>query len=199
MILNRFTTIEKMLEIVRTEELLMSDPNYWEDKNDSTILEIYKNKRRLKSLFATCFTKGSETIHHWGAFASKSEACCLEIKGDELLKDNSANGFISNEVTYVQLKKMRQEVTSIDQLPFVKRYPYRNEAEYRIIFESKIKHNKANLIVPRDYINKITVNQHLPKDIFYLLKVKIESDWKISVNQSTVIKNNEWINYMKKL
>ena len=199
MILNRFTTIEKMLEIVQTETLLMSNPAYWEDKNDSSILEIYKNKRGLKSLFAVCFTKGAETIYHWGAFAIKSEACCIEIAGDELINDYRTNGFSAREVSYVQINEMKEKVKSIDQLPFVKRYPYRNEEEFRIIFESKKKHTRPTLAVPRAYIKKITINQHLPKEIFDLLNEKIERAWNIPVNRSTVIKNNRWINHMKKL
>jgi hypothetical protein len=200
MILNRFTTIERMLEIIQSETLPMSDPIYWEDKNDSNILEIYKNKRGLKSLFATCFTKGTETIYHWGAFAIKSEACCIQIAGDELIATYSVkSGFTAQEVSYVRLNEMKRIVTSQDQLPFVKRYPYRNEEEFRIIFESKKSHNRPALILPRSLINKITINQHLSKEIYNLLNEKIERDWNITVNRSTVIKNDQWINYMKNL
>lgn len=77
--LNRFTTIEKMLDVMKSEAMQMSDPFYWQDKNDSLAMKVYREKKKLKSLYAVCFTQGTETIYHWGAFAVKSEACCIEI------------------------------------------------------------------------------------------------------------------------
>lgn len=200
MILNRFTTIEKMLEIVETEEMSMSDPSYWEDKNDAHIMELYRTKKKLKALYALCFTKGSETIYHWGAFSSKSDACCIEIAADNLLdKYSKKNGFAARVIEYVKLRDLKTKVIDSNQIPFIKRHPYRNEDEFRIIFQSRRSSKRPTLNIPRAAIKKITINQYLPKKVFDLIKNNIESKWKIKVNRSSVIKNDQWVNHMKKL
>lgn len=199
MVLNRFTTIEKMLEILQTETIPMSDPNYWEDKNDSFILNIYKSKKKLKSLYALCFTIGSETIYHWGAFSSKNEACCIEIDSNSFNGICNKSGFRMKEVSYVSLKDLQSKVTDISQIPFLKRFPYWNEKEYRIIFESKKKTLRPSLALKRCNIKRITINQYLPKQLFDLINEKIESVWKVTVTRSTIIKNDRWVSYMEKL
>ena len=48
-------------------------------------------------------------------------------------------------------------------------------------------------------IKRITINQHIAKDVFNLIKREIEGKYKIKVNRSTVINNKSWINYVKNM
>jgi hypothetical protein len=69
--LNRFTTLPHLLKMLDQPRLVFSNPKYWEDKNDSEILEVYIRKKYGKSenakIFALCFLEDDETIHHWKA------------------------------------------------------------------------------------------------------------------------------------
>jgi len=199
-VLNRFTTIEKMLGIVRTEEILMSDPSYWEDRNDALLMELYQAKKHLAALYAVCFTQGDETIYHWSAFTQKSEACCIEYFADDVIAEYSAKpGWTARAIEYVKINEMKHKVKEIGQIPFVKRYPYRNEDEFRIIFESSVPVKRPSLKISRRKIRKITINQHLPVEIFDMIKKSIELEWAIDVRRSTVVKNDRWIGYMRRL
>lgn len=199
-ILNRFTSIEKMFEILTEEKLRMSDYHYWEDKNDVSLLDEYKAKVGIKSLFVLCLTDDSETIHHWGSFSEKLNACCIEFDVKKLLGSISRDKSLRyGKVKYIRIKDLKRELTNVKDIPFSKRFPYRNESEYRIIFESqKAKKEKAT-IVNHEMIKRITINQHIAKDVFNLIKREIEGKYKIKVNRSTVINNKTWINYVKNM
>ena len=45
MVLIRFTSLPWLLDVLESKELLFSDPDNWEDENDSQILHAYKEKR----------------------------------------------------------------------------------------------------------------------------------------------------------
>ena len=78
--LNRFTTIPLLKELLEKKQLVLRNPNAWEDKNDSFTLELYRKKMKMDSVYALCFAHGSKTIHFWKAFANSVEGCCIEFR-----------------------------------------------------------------------------------------------------------------------
>ena len=199
-VLNRFTSIDNMFKILSEEKVRMSDPQYWEDKNDVSLLDVYKAKASIKSLFALCFTYESETIHHWGAFTEKLNACCIEFDAVTLLGSISGDKSLRHgKVKYIKIMDLKRELTDVGDIPFSKRFPYRNESEYRIIFESQKAEKEKVITIELPMIKRITINQYIAKHVFELINNEIEDNYKITVNRSTVINNKAWINYVKKM
>jgi hypothetical protein len=200
MILNRFTSIDNMLDMLQKNKLRLSKPEYWEDKNDAIYIEEYRKKRNLKKVFACCFTEESETIYHWSATAEKNNMCCIEFDGDELIKlIRRKRGYRARSVDYYTIGQLKKNLIDVRDIPFSKRYAYRNEKEFRIIFDSKYYTVEKYLPIKLSIIRKITINQIMNTEIYKMLKNKIEGTYKIKVNQSTIYTNKMWIKHISTL
>jgi hypothetical protein len=198
--LNRFISINRMFDIVSKQEIKMSNPKYWEDKNDVSILDMYKKKRGFKTLYTVCFLSEGETIYHWSVFSERTNVCCVEFDAKKLISSIPKDGcFRHDNMNYIQIKNLERELKNVDDLPFSKRYPYRNESEYRIIFQNKMEVDEKIIQIERSMISKITINWQLSDKIFELIKNEIESKYKIEVNRSTIIRNEKWINYINSM
>jgi hypothetical protein len=111
-------------------------PRTWDDKNDAYYLEVYRQRKNLGSILALCFAEAPETYHHWHVFAGKSSGVCLEFERD-LLVDSVCRtpGVQCDFVKYPQIRDLRVTHPTTEELPFVKRYPFKDEREFRIIGE----------------------------------------------------------------
>jgi len=67
--LRRYTTLPSLLDLLVTKHLTLLTPDSWDDKNDAFYLQQYKDKKKLKAVYAMCFTEGNETYHHWRVFS----------------------------------------------------------------------------------------------------------------------------------
>jgi len=202
MFLNRFTSLENLFDILKNKRLRLSDPDYWEDKNDASYIEAYRKKKNLTKVFALCFTDEIETIYHWKAFADPNNICCIEFNGNKIIESIKKNeNFHCRKVNYIKINELNKKIKNVDDIPFSKRYPYRNENEYRIIFDYNggIRRKALYINIDETVINKITINQNISKYIFKIIKNEIETLYKINVNRSTIIKNDKWIKYIKSL
>lgn len=203
--LNRFTTLPVLLDLLQRQKLTLLDPKSWEDKNDSEIILEYKNKKKIKNLFAICLSHGDETIHHWKTFSNGSSGCLIEFDAQKLFAiiDKIPN-LKHNEVTYRKLSDIENKSTmlEVDDIPFTKRWPYRCEEEYRIIVECDNEtQNVFDIDITLDIIKRITINQQMPETIYktikeYLKNLKGNPDSRI--NRSTLFENKRWINRFKK-
>lgn len=195
--LNRFTTLPILLDLLGRRKLVFTNPENWEDKNDVEILESYKYKKRLKSLYLVCFTHESETIHHWKAFSSGMSGCCIEFNYSKLMDIvNQHRKIHYGIVNYLRLNEVDPNFMNIDEIPFLKRYPYRIENEYRFLYESKYNEDEFELDIDLNVINKITFSQNIPKMVLDSIKNLINDDSsreKIKINRSTVFQNDRWI------
>lgn len=203
--LNRFTTLPVLLDLLQRQKLTLLDPKSWEDKNDSEIILEYKNKKKIKNLFAICLSHGDETIHHWKTFSNGSSGCLIEFDAQKLFAiiDKIPN-LKHKAITYRKLSDIesRTSILKVDDIPFTKRWPYRCEEEYRIIVESDNETEKVfDIEITLDIIKRITINQQMPETIYktikeYLKNLKGNPDSRI--NRSTLFENKRWINRFKK-
>ena len=121
-ILNRFTSIDSLYEIMQTSKLKLSNPKYWEDKNDVEYIEAYKKKKALKQVLAMCFTDDIETIYHWKAFSETINSCCIEFNAEKLLQIiDGKKGYRFGKVKYFRVNELKKELVNIDDIPFSKR------------------------------------------------------------------------------
>jgi len=195
--LNRYTSIPVLLDILLKERLVLLDPSTWEDKNDSYYLLRYQNKKCLKTLLAICFTSSRETSHHWKVYANSISGVCIEIDRAELIKIvEQHKDFKYRDVEYPPIKTLTNKKPNVEDMPFIKRYPFKDEKEFRIIYESAdAKHSTYELKINLAIIKKITFSPIIPLPIFETIKELIEKniDCKgIVLNRSSLLENEQW-------
>ena len=194
-ILNRFTTLPLLLDILINKRLVFSNPTNWPDKNDTAMLEIYKSAKPANALFVLCFCIGRETIHHWTAFAAGISGCCVEfdrLQLIELLSAHNKSGVRFKKVVY---KKRKDNVSNrISMIPFQKRDPYRIEKEFRAIWVGGKNANPFEIKIDvRKVIKRITLSPNMPDTLFDTTKAFLHKHFKVTVTPSTLYRNSEWI------
>lgn len=200
--LNRYTTLPVLLDFLERKKLVLLDPKSWDDRNDSEVILAYKKKKNIDKLFALCFSYGSETIHHWKAFANGSSGCCIEFNAEKLIEIFEKENLIHAKIKYLKIREVKPASFDLDKMPFIKRYPYACETEYRVLSQGSNLENVFELDVPLDVINKITISQQMPTQIFDTIKRLLKGSFsnpEKRVSKSTIYENKEWINLFKKL
>jgi hypothetical protein len=77
--LRRYTDIPALISVLSERKITLLDPASWDDKNDSRFLALYKDKEKLQSVLALCFTQTDEMYHHWRVFANGSAGVCIRF------------------------------------------------------------------------------------------------------------------------
>jgi len=200
--LNRFTTLPVLLDLLERKKLVLLDPKSWDDKNDTEVIEAYKRKAKIANLFALCFVDDYETIHHWKTFSNGSSGCCIQFDAEMLFEIfNKTKGLRHGKVDYKKIKELDSPTFDLKKMPFTKRQPYECEKEYRIIWEGKTDANVFELDVPLNSINRITLSQQMPEQVFETIKKLLQTTFKDPekrISRSTIYENKRWINYFKK-
>jgi hypothetical protein len=199
----RYTTLPYLLDMLREKRLPLLDPASWDDKNDAQNLVTYKKKKGFKSVLALCIADAPEAYQHWKIYANNSSGVCIEFHRENLInKFNNQHGFLHGCVRYVLLKELRQCPPSVDDLPFIKRFAYQDESEYRFIFtssEEKKKEEKKKIeyiSIDINDIKQIVINPWVESPVYKSMELAIAKTpgWeKVNMRQSTVTKNDAWM------
>lgn len=201
--MSRYTSLPECFDLLKTGKLVFHDPTTWEDKNDSELMLLYKKRRRIPNLHAICFSLGDETIHHWKAYASGISGCCIEFDGPRLMEAfEGIQEIRSGEVKYRKISEIRKEGVDLLDLPYTKRWPYRNEEEFRILWEGHIDELQVSVDIDIRAIRKITLSQLLPISFRHSMKEMLYQELRgtnVKVNISTVYRNRKWIKMMHEL
>nr|WP_244647383.1 DUF2971 domain-containing protein [Sphingomonas sp. CFBP 13728] len=160
------------------ERITLLNPSSWEDENDIAFLEAYRLKRNLPAVFATCFTQAPETFHHWSVFANGHEGVRINIDKEKLLEGLRKDPCYSwGEVeykTYEQLENITD--LSLFNLPFLKRYAFTHEDEFRIVYDcSDAKKKSHDIKLKREWIKDITLSPWLHPALIDPIKEAIKS------------------------
>lgn len=196
-ILNRYTSLPIALDILFRRRLTLLSPGTWEDRNDAFYLERYREKKKLGTLVAICFSARGETFHHWKVFSSGSSGVCIEFDKERLLKAfPSSKGFRHREIDYKLVKTVNENRPDAEMWPFLKRKAFKDESEFRIIYESPADHQSTKVVeIDLDTINKVTLSPWLPdavaESVQALIKT-IKGCDRLSVNRSSLIDNAGW-------
>lgn len=203
-LIRRYTNLPSLIDILTNNRLTLLNPNTWDDRNDSHFINIYKSKENLKSVLALCFTGNSETYHHWKIFSDGPSGVCILFNKERLLGYLQENGDIIeyNDVEYKRIKDLEKEKIHLHQMPYVKRLPYQDEKEFRIIYKNKneeeslyFKHFNLKL----DCIERIILSPWIPEPLFESLKKTIKklNSSPVKVYRTTLISNDQWKNIGK--
>ncbi|UIR54828.1 hypothetical protein LZQ00_11120 [Sphingobacterium sp. SRCM116780] len=202
--LKRFTTLPVLLDFLQRKKLVLLDPKLWDDRNDSEVILEYKARKGIKNLFALCFTYGDETVHHWKTFSNGPSGCVIEFNASKLFEIIDAIPNLRHKkVTYKKLREVENKDYNfeVEEMPFIKRWPYRCEEEYRFIAESDQQNQSFfEIDVPLSIINKIIISQQMPKQIYDTIKKylnAIEGHESKRINRSTLYENSRWLKQFK--
>lgn len=196
-ILKRYTNFSSMLHILETEKITLLDPRGWVDRNDSFFIEEFRKKAKYGSVLALCFSSAPETYHHWHVFSSGSDGVCIYFNKDKLTNIvNEEKNLEIRKVEYRQIKELKGIEIADKDLPFFKRYPYRDEQEVRIIAKLR----RRNIIthsfdIQADTIEKIVLSPWLKKDLKDIVKSTIKKTTiggKLPISHSSLIENELW-------
>lgn len=192
--LNHFTTYDVLLKILSKGLKFSGNFDGWEDKNDSSLVKIYQNNHTEEKIGVICFLNDDETFYHWTYFkgnCSKRDICCIEFDKSKLLSKVNSKTYYRGIVSYEEIDKV--QFNSARDLLFKKRYPYRNEKEYRIV-NRKLNDSNEYIRVD-DSIKKITMSGELSFEEFCERKSYLEKTYGITcvINHSTVFENKNWI------
>ncbi|MGA7832147.1 MAG: hypothetical protein WCA21_14405 [Terracidiphilus sp.] len=196
--IHRYTDLPGLLYLLQRKKLTLLDPASWDDTNDSHFLAVYKQAKKLKCLAALCFSEADETYHHWRVFSSGTGGVRITFRKTNLLKTiHPIKEIRANKIDYRLLDELQYRSLKIQELPFVKRYPYKDEDEYRLIYESTIKQQSSvDIDIPLKLIRRISLSPWMNKLVANTVKEVIKSIpgcGRINVSRSTLIGNEEWM------
>lgn len=194
--LNRYTSLPVLLDLLHRKKLVLLDPRSWEDRNDSELVLEYARRRNVDKVFVVCFSYGNETIHHWRTYASGISGCCIQFDAEKLLGNLGRDkAFRHGKVVYRKLADVERGRIPLSQIPFTKRWPYRVEEEYRILWEGNTSETKIEIDIDLSSIRKVTISQHMPHQVYASIKRILNDDrGRIErVNRSTLYENFRWI------
>ncbi len=197
--LRRYTDIPALVYMLTEKRITLLDPETWDDKNDSHFLSLYREKNRLQSLLALCFAQHTETYHHWRVFANGASGVCISFKREQLLHAiRKQPGVLTGRVKYLKLPETSGMKPAISDLPFLKRFPFEQENEFRVIFGSREKLSSLDIPIPLGCIDRITLSpwlhpvfsEHVKKTLW-----KIGGCEQLKIVRSTLISNEDWKNF----
>lgn len=194
-VLRRYTDLPSLLYLLANRRLTLLSPASWDDSNDSHFLEVYKNRKNLKSVLALCFAQTSETYHHWRVFTGGTSGVCIQFAKADFL-EGLPQDVMRRRVKYVKMRELRAVARVLDDLPFLKRYPFRDEKEFRIVYEdAKVECGTKDFDIQLSVIRRVTLNPWIPAPLYKAVKDlfrRIDGCSKLSVTKTTLVNNELW-------
>lgn len=202
--LNRFTKLPFLLDLIVRKQLTLLNPEIWEDYNDRKTVKLYQQLKKAAAIYALCLTHKSETVHHWMAFSAGPSGCCIQFDYKKLTALLKQKSIYHRETVYAKLADLNKYSKKNSHIiPFVKRIPFSNENEYRIIaLSTEPQQPSFDIPITLDVITKITLSNKLSKNTFESIKATIccvEPSLKNRIVRSTLFENTRWINYFSEL
>ena len=116
---------------------------------------------------------------------------------DDLLKaTRKQQGLRIGAVKYLALAEIKKKRLASEDLPFLKRYAFEHEDEFRMIYGSETtKLSKLDIAIPLSCIDRITVSPWIHPVLFRYVKQmlrSIEGCGTLTIVRSTLIGNEEW-------
>tara|TARA_R110002073_G_scaffold133153_1_gene280409 strand:- start:785 stop:1204 length:420 start_codon:yes stop_codon:yes gene_type:complete len=137
-------------------------------------------------------------------FSSGSSGACIVFKREEFIAAiERIDGVFAESVQYKTIREMRGASIPITELPFLKRYPYRDECEFRL-FSAPARYENGGLRVPlpKNTISQISLSPWLPKsvasEVKQLLK-GIKGCSNMKIYSSTLVENEQWKKFSAKV
>lgn len=196
----RYTNLAATIHLLHQKKITLLNPATWDDKNDAYFMAEYKRLKSAKTVLALCFAESMETYHHWRVFSSGADGVCIVFNKAKILSAFDGDSHIAKKnVSYETINAMKK-LTSVDceALPFLKRIPYQDEMEYRVVYtdtEAVMQHKEYGINI--EWIVRIILSPWFSKALRDSVKSTlrtIKGCSKLKLTQSTLIDNEEWKN-----
>jgi hypothetical protein len=186
------------LHVLRNKCLTLLSPATWDDRNDAFFLSEFKKQTCAKSVLALCFAEAAETYHHWRVFSHGSDGACIEFEKPKLEEALGCDARITfRSVNYMTIPDARASGVAIHELPFVKRYAYRDEIEFRAVLVDIKKDQKfVHVPISLECITRVTLSPWMTQALVDTVKLTLRSIkgcTKLKVYRSTLIENENWM------
>jgi hypothetical protein len=157
----------------------------------------YKRLKNAITVLALCFTESYERYHHWKVFSQGSDGVCIEFDKLQLLRTLNGDPMIRTDVvTYVRIKDMRaRPVIDYERLPFLKRHPYEDEREFRVIYVGNDASETKSYPIELTCIKRITLSPWMSQSLSNSVKDTLRSIAECSafrIYHSTLVDNEAW-------
>lgn len=196
-VLRRYTNLAATIHMLRNREITLLSPATWDDRNDAYFMAEYKRRKNLKSLFALCFANCDETYHHWRVFSHGSDGVRIEFDKAILMKSFVDDRIIARDVSYKKIDELKVDTRfAVDDLPFLKRQGFRDEVEFRVIYQ-----NDSRVLFTKSFefdlaaIRRITLSPWIVKslsDSVIATLRQIKGCAKLKIYRSTLVDNEQW-------
>lgn len=196
--LYRYTNLASAIHLLKTKSLTLLNPATWDDRNDSYFMAEYKRLKKAETVLALCFAESTETYHHWRVFSNGADGVRIEMDKEKIVSDfkNLENIKIGN-VEYKRIKDVDQmKIVDVEKLPFLKRHPYGDEREFRIVYSSPketIEHKGYSISL--GWITQITLSPWMSPALVSSVKdtlKTIDGCSSLKIYQSTLVSNETW-------
>lgn len=194
--ISHYTTLPILLDMLSRKRLVLVSPETWEDRSDAEVVLNYQKKMKVPNLFAKCFASGSETVHHWKAYASGVSGCCIEFNHNGFLKTlQGIKGIRFGDVKYKKVYEAEGETIPPQEIPFTKRFAFRCEQEFRVLWEGRTDNDCFEIALDLGVIRKITLSQKMPHAVADVVKdlCRKVAGRDIKINHSTLYLSNRWV------
>ena len=196
--IRRYTSLSAVIDMLMRREIALLDPHLWDDRNDTYFMDLYKSYKGVSGLYGMCCTQAAETYHHWRVFSGGAHGACIKLKRKpfeaSLLQMPETR---TGEVTYVLLDELdKLGPQDRENLPFLKRFGYGPEKEYRVIATSREPQQKL-IKIPLDlaHIETIHLNPWMSVEVFdsvSMLLKGIPGCERIRLSRSSLTDNERW-------
>ncbi|HAH09316.1 MAG TPA: hypothetical protein DCL54_11020 [Alphaproteobacteria bacterium] len=206
-----YTNVVSLIKLLTDKKLLLSDPNYWDDRNDRAAMNEYKKRNEFSCVLAVCLSKTGETYHHWSVFSKGIAGVCVEFDARELDSDISrcsvptGTKLFGRDVKYYPISVLKRLRLESDQLGFAKRISYKDEKEFRVMYTSTNHAHRSDKIFECP-IRIVSVSQILLSPWMYDTQIpstkkainSIDGCAGIKIAKSTLVQNDTWIRELTK-
>ena len=182
---------------LRAGSIALGEYAHWKDISERASLEAYEDLKSLtrNSLRLACFTQAPETYHHWNLYARKG--LCFILRREQVEEQASQVGIRCQSVEYTKVASLKD--TNLESWPFLKRLPYQDEQEYRLISDA----GDNSIQLTPDSVERIYLSPWLSAKQENEVRDMVRGRYSdangcaIKVSKTTILENEQWIKYFK--
>jgi len=196
-ILRRYTSLPVAIDMLVRKCATLLPYRHWVDENDRRALELYQNNLHYGFVGAMCLTQAAETFHHWQVFASGDAGVCVVF--DRLtLERHFADRmhFKARPVQYMQMREIETiDAADLHDLPFLKRYGFRDEREFRILGYTVEQRPSLSFEIIPGLIRRIVFSPFTHPSLVDSARIALRAipGWSgLTVHHSKLINNETW-------
>jgi hypothetical protein len=195
--LRRYTNLAATIHVLQSRSITLLNPIFWDDRNDAYFMNSYRERKGAKTVLALCFAEAFETYQHWKVFSHGADGICIEFDKDKLLTAFEGDDRIKTDsVKYEKISDMKNVAVKDDELPFLKRYPYQDEKEFRIVYtDSEEIVDSKSFTIELNALGRIYLSPWMPIPLSKSVVTTLRSirGWShLKVFRSTLIENEKW-------